>query len=83
MIVERKMLPFSGLGQETVVRPAVSYQEAFDAAFSTCAAMLGEGECRRMMGYIPFLCPPPAKRPIYTHPIFWLALGLIGGKVFS
>ena len=53
MIVQRKGLPFSGLGQETVVRPAVSYQEAFDAAFSTCAAMLGEEECRRMMGYIP------------------------------
>lgn len=59
-----------------------SYQEAFDAANRACEAMLGEEECRRMLGYIPFLCPPPAQRPMTSHPVFWLALGLFVSKVF-
>jgi len=62
--------------------PRVSYQDAFDAAFSTCADLLSEEECQRLLGYAPFLCPPPAQKPLYTHPLFWLAAGLIAGKVF-
>lgn len=81
MIVQSKALTLSGLG-DGVVAPAASYQEAFEAAFSTCAGLLSEEECRRMMGYVPFLCPPPAQRPIYTHPLFWLAAGLLVSKVF-
>lgn len=62
--------------------PAISYQEAWEAAFSACADMIGSEECNRMMGYIPFVCPPAAQRPIYVHPLFWLSMGLLVGKVF-
>ena len=85
MIIQKDALALSGaFGQETPppVIPAISYQEAWDAAFSACADMIGSEECNRMMGYIPFLCPPAAQRPIYVHPLFWLALGLLAGKVF-
>lgn len=72
------------LGQDTPILapPAASYQEAFDAAFRTCEDMLGSEECRRMLGYIPFVCPPPAQRPVSSNPLFWLGLGLLVSKVF-
>jgi len=81
MMIQRGAL---ALGQEATPprEAAQSYQEAFDAAFSACADMLGAEECRRMLGYIPFLCPPPAQRPMYAHPFFWLILGLLVSKVF-
>ncbi len=69
------------LGQDNAA-PKASYQEAFDAAFSTCVDLLSEEECRRLMGWTPFVCPPPAQKPIYTHPLFWIGAGLIVGKVF-
>ena len=81
MIIQGKALTLSGLGNG-VIAPAASYQEAFDAAFNTCAGLLSEEECRRMLGYVPFLCPPPTQRPMYTHPLFWLAAGLLVSKVF-
>jgi len=87
LISQRPALALSGgLGQDAapvpVFQPVTTYQEAFDAAFKTCTDMLGHDECRRMLGYIPFLCPPPAQRPMYTHPIFWLFGGLLIAKVF-
>lgn len=84
MIIAKPLSLSGGLGQDTAQPPAPagSYQEAFDAAFQTCADLLGEEECRRMLGYIPFLCPPPAQRPMSSHPVFWLFLGLLVSKVF-
>lgn len=73
---------FSGVLGQAGAGQKVSYQDAFEAAFNTCADLLSEEECHRMMGYIPFLCPPPAQKPIYTHPLFWLGAGLLVGKVF-
>lgn len=85
MIIQERSLALRGaLGQDipTLPAPAASYQEAFDAAFRTCEDMLGSEECRRMLGYIPFVCPPPAQRPASSHPLFWLGLGLLVSKVF-
>jgi len=87
VIQQRGALALSGLGQAAAdvpapTPPAASYQEAFDAAFSACEDMLGQDECRRMLGYIPFLCPPPAQRPMSSHPLFWLFMGLLVSKVF-
>lgn len=89
MFIEQRRGGLTGLG---VVHPGGevpapaptgrSYQEAFDAAHRACESVLGEEECRRMLGYIPFLCPPPAQRPMTSHPLFWLALGLLVSKVF-
>ena len=73
---------FNGVLGQVQPEPKTSYQEAFDAAFDTCVNLLSEEECRRMLGYIPFVCPPPAQKPLYTHPLFWLGAGLIAGKVF-
>ncbi len=72
------------LGQDTppAIPQATSYQEAFDASYNTCVDMLGEDECRRLLGYAPFLCPPPAQRPMYAQPLFWLFSGLLIAKVF-
>lgn len=84
-IIEKKALALRGAFGQDTAPPAIapnSYQEAFDAAFSACENMLGDAECRRMLGYIPFLCPPQAQRPIHTHPLFWLFLGLLVSKVF-
>lgn len=82
MFIEQRGLALSGFGQDAPAPTPHSYQEAFDAAYNTCESMLGEEECRRMLGYIPFLCPPPAQRPITSHPFFWLAAGLLVSKVF-
>ena len=84
IIQQTSALGLGGLGQDAPTLPpaAASYQEAFDAAFRTCEDMLGSEECRRMLGYIPFVCPPPAQRPASSHPLFWLGLGLLVSKVF-
>jgi len=73
---------FNGVLGQVEAGPRVTYQEAFDAAFNTCADLLSQEECQRMLGFVPFLCPPPAQKPLYSHPLFWLAAGLIAGKVF-
>lgn len=71
-------------GQDTpaLTPPASSYQDAFDAAFNACSEQIGSEECRRLLGFAPYVCPPPAQRPMYTHPLFWLFFGLLVSKVF-
>ena len=70
------------LGQEPAAQPRASYQQAWDAAFSTCTQLMTEEDCRRLLGYVPFMCPPPTQKPLTSHPLFWLAIGAIAVKVF-
>jgi len=78
----RSISGFGALGQEPAAQPGASYQQAFDAAFSTCTSMMTEEDCRRLLGYVPFLCPPPTQKPLTSHPLFWLAIGAVAVKVF-
>ncbi len=79
----RNALPAMGaaLGQAQGPAQAVSYQQAFDAAFAACSGLIGEAECRRLLGYAPFLCPPPQQKPLTSNWWFWLLVGLLAGKV--
>ena len=75
------------LGQQDAAQPAgVTYQQVWDRLFALCSGWLGEDECRRLLGYKPFLCPPTEEKPITANWWFWLGVGgitgLIAGKLF-
>ena len=58
-----------------------SYAEAWERLFSTCTGWLGETECKRLLGYTPFVCPVPSERPLTANWWFWLGLGAAAGLV--
>lgn len=60
---------------------AASYQEVWDRLNSTCVRMIGADECVKLLGYSPFVCPPPRGRPMTQSALFWLGFGLFGGMV--
>lgn len=61
--------------------PPTSYSEAWERLMSECQRWLGETDCRRLLGYTPFVCPVPSERPLTAQPWFWLALGITAGIV--
>ena len=58
---------------------APSYQTVWDALFSQCEAMIGEADCRRLLGYTPFVCPVPSESKLHEKWWFWFFVGVIGG----
>ena len=42
----------------------MSYQAVWDKLNETCAAMIGPEECVKLLGYGPFVCPPPTARKV-------------------
>lgn len=81
--VTRELATLGGsLGQDAVaVTPQASYQEVWDQLFATCQTWLGEDECRRLMGYTPFVCPVPTQKPMTAHWWFWLGAGALAGVI--
>lgn len=77
---------FSGaLGQAEEAAPiqtAASYQEVWDTLLATCEAVLGPEDCHRMLGYQPYLCPPP-RQTIFSNPLLYLAAGALVGVVIG
>lgn len=78
---------FSGaLGQANQeaapIQTAASYQQVWDTLRATCEAVLGPEDCRRMIGYQPYLCPPP-RQTIFSNPLLYLAAGALVGVVIG
>lgn len=63
------------------IESPTSYAEAWERLFSTCTGWLGETECKRLLGYTPFVCPVPSERPLTANWWFWLGLGAAAGLV--
>lgn len=63
--------------------PPGSYAEAWERLQAQCENWLGETECKRLLGYTPFVCPVPSERPLTANWWFWLAFGLTAGIVTS
>lgn len=60
------------------IQTAASYQEVWDQVWATCEAILGPDDCHRMLGYQPYLCPPPAQT-LWSSPLLYLGAGLVLG----
>lgn len=57
-----------------------TYQQVFDEAHELCRRQLSEGDCYRLFGYRPFLCPPPPGS-MTGQWWFWTGIGILGGVV--
>lgn len=71
------------LGQANQAAPiptGASYQQVWDTMFATCNAVLGRDECHRLLGYQPYLCPPP-RQSILSNPLLYIAAGALVGLV--
>jgi len=85
-VTGKSILPmFQGVLGQAIVEPGppvvgATYQEVFDAAQGLCRSRLSEGDCYRLFGYRPFLCPPPPAS-IAGEWWFWTAIGIVGGVV--
>lgn len=64
--------------------PAGSYDEVWNRLMRSCANMIGEDECRHLLGYRPFVCTVirPA-RPVTANWWFWAGVGGLAGVVIG
>lgn len=59
----------------------MSYQRVWDTLQQSCAAMIGEEQCVRLLGRTCFICPPPTGKPATEQWWFWLGCGIVGGVI--
>lgn len=59
----------------------MSYQRVWDTLHRSCAAMIGEEQCIRLLGRTCFICPPPTAKPATQQWWFWLGCGVVGGVI--
>jgi len=64
------------------VQTGASYQQVWDMLRATCETVLGPEECRRMLGYQPYLCPPP-RETIFSNPLLYVAAGALVGLIIG
>jgi len=65
---------------------AMSYDEAWQKVNEYCAGLIGRDRCISLLGYTPFVCPPPVswmQKPISSQWWFWFGLGIAGGVVYN
>lgn len=74
---------FAQANQEAApIHTAASYQQVWDMLSATCETVLGPQECRRMLGYQPYLCPPP-RNTILSNPLLYVAAGALVGLIIG
>lgn len=72
----------AGIGQADaapIAAPPKSFEEVWQHLYGVCEGIMGEENCRKLLGWRPFVCPPPREQAVREEKWKYLLIGAAAG----